>query len=176
MTKTAIPTFIILLLLACPTDLGAQESSVAPGARVRLSVASSPGQLIGEVLALEADTLRLSIEGTNRSLLIRIAEIESLEISRRAQRSWVPVAAVGLLVGAGAGALIGQEVTTDGEAVAEVFYGAIAGGVAGTVAGVSIGKKMGAERWEGMSLPGVGMVLSPVRQAPLSFSFTLTLR
>ena len=38
------------------------------------------------------------------------------------------------------------------------------------------GKKMGAERWEGMSLPGVGMVLSPGRQAPLSFSFTLTLR
>jgi hypothetical protein len=149
-----------LLLAAAATwltltpDLTAQvESEVKVGRRLRVAVTDSvlrspyerPGrlrQLIGTVVAIEPDTLRMAPSPTDPPVAIPRILIYKIELSRGHDRKWA--AGEVALMGGGLGAIASSFLPDDLGVV--VFAG-------GYVLGALIGAVVNHERWVSAWLP-----------------------
>ena len=165
----------ILFVLICifggaPTEMAAQESlPVEPGVRVRVTAPEC--ELRGQAAtfrALRADTLVL---GTTECPL---ASVTRLEVSR--QKS---MAVLGVLVGAGAGALGALALCLAKDCVYEHFNGGrndfsnelpLILGVVGGVAGFFVGRNIKTDRWEEVSLEQLRVSPQPDGGFALGFS------
>ncbi len=132
MRPITITSSVVILLLALPMDLIAQETSaVVPGARVRVTAPEAySSRIIGTVLSINADTLMLSKKELHAPLAISLDSMTRLELSLgrgRSLKKGLKVGAFSLLAGAGAG-YIGALATDDLHPLA---YGAIGAGIGG---------------------------------------------
>ena len=120
---------------------------VGPGSRVRVTIASE-GSRSGEVIALTADSVVIVRSATRDTIGFRRTEISRLEISAGERRNTLKGLGLGVLIGAGTGAILGFASGDDkcGENTclfgdAEFKAGAlgivlgVAGGVIGTITG-----------------------------------------
>ena len=189
-----IPLLLAFFLFTPFADISAQEeSSVVPGARVRITAPSvSARQFIGEVVRVSTDTLvvtaemfRLMVKGapiyTSKRLEVPFASVTRLDVSWGKERNTGKGALVGLLVGGGVGALIGFSEGDDSPDPSPVFsleftaeqkavmLGA-AIGAAGLVIGAAIGANTKTEIWKPVSLDRLNIGLSPQRHGGLALS------
>ena len=148
------PRIIVLtagLILTAPVDLLPQEDAprVAPGDRVLVLTTASRDPYPCTLQAVNADTLVLAAEGQVRPLVLPLADVTRLEVSRGMKSR----AFTGARWGFGIGGLIGMGIgyySTDDwdEAETQGLLGALLGGVAGAVVGGLVGSTMEVERWE----------------------------
>jgi hypothetical protein len=156
-SRILVQTLALVALLHPPLVLHAQSGQMlTSGTRVRIAApAVADTLLVGLVAFHVGDTLTLA-PATRRAQLMEVPllSIERLEVSR-GQRLNGSNAALGAILGGGAGALGGYAAASlsscsgiacgAGEAV-----GAIAGGVVGSLLGALLGAEigLGPERWE----------------------------
>ncbi len=172
MKMLTIFTLVAMFTFTQVYDGSAQEkSSLLPDARVRVW---APGfnskHVTGTILTVVADTLRLGVADQTNPLLIPIASINKIEATKGKKSKIVTGAAVGFLVGAGIGAIIGV-VGHTGEC-SDAPFGCmtmgqevlIVGGVfsiPGLVLGTVIGAITKVDRWEELSLDRIRLESIP---------------
>ena len=106
--RTTFPNSIAILALCLtvPVEASAQrESTIGPGSRLRLS-GPSLARVTGTLRDTTGGMLRLDVRGDSVAVIPRDA-VTNIDVSVGRRSRALPGAAVGLLVGAGIGALIG---------------------------------------------------------------------
>lgn len=191
----SITSFIAVLLSGAFAGLDAQASPpIAPGTRVRVFILA-PGLpagkdiKMGTLVALSADTLLLKrVWGQPGLLAVSRASITQLEVSLGQKSNVDKYSVRGLLIGAGAGALLGAVIGNGFMCSGSGFFacpekqtgtsmavGAGVGGVLGFLIGTGIGAAKGdePERWEEVPLEQIRVGVSPQRHdgVMLSASF-----
>jgi hypothetical protein len=164
---------IVLTLLALPLGARAQAGMTVPrGARIRVvSSAAAAGTVVGSLVSLESDTLRMAAEPDSRIVVLPLRSVTQLEISQ-VKTHPLKYAGIGLLVGAGLGALFGAESKNDSaewSTGAEAVAGAMFFGVLGTLGGLVIGS-IGSEQWVQTDPASVHLAWQPDRGATLTAS------
>ncbi len=154
--------FILSLLFLLPGNLLAQQDSqqILPGVRVRLWAPELRIQkLVGKIVSVDADTLRLNIMDQTAPLAIPISSVTKFEVSRGKSSgarvlSGVGGAGLGFLGGAIVGGGIGgiwsenkYPNSHEGNGLG-IFMGGIIGGGLGTLIGAVIGVQHPPERWQ----------------------------
>jgi hypothetical protein len=164
------------LAVALAAPCAAQDPSLGPGVRVRLSVAASRDQLKGTVQALDRDTL--SVISDDRQLVkVPRASITRLETGWGRKGNARKGLIIGGLIGVGGGLLVCGADDDDffgdfdhstnldtcdgaGEWVAlPLFAGAVYGGI-----GALIGHFIKGDRWVELPLDKVRMSVGPSRR------------
>ena len=148
---------LLVGLLMLPRPVSGQ--TLTPGTRVRVSHPGE-GTRTGTVVALTTDTLEVLLAGRAESAHLPLAQLTRLEVSRGKKRH-MRNAGVGLIVGAGVGAVGGYITGEDdcpqewlcinrptGAFLGGAFFGSL-GGVVGLITGV-----IPTETWERVSLEG----------------------
>ena len=143
----------VALLLPLATVSAQGPTHVAPGTRVRVTVAGPvPRVMIGTCGALTDSTLEI---GPDPSSTIPLAGIARLE-SSRGRRASLWGGGVGLVLGAAVGAAAGCSVNRDdygvfcgGQSDTKVAVGAVLGAAAGAFLG---GRLLRRERWSEVEL------------------------
>lgn len=144
-----------LATLVAPTELSAQ-AAIAPGARIRVTAPEiAKGPITGRVSSTDSAAITLvPLDGGMRSeRVIPLAAVHRLELYRGRSHSPLKGMGTGLLVGSGAGFLLGvASAPGDGGWVCEggecVLMGTLGGALWGTVLGGLIGAAIGSPRWE----------------------------
>ncbi len=160
------------LVLTASIDLFAQqEPPVAPGDRVRVTAWSVvPGRPVGTIVSLGADTCVVALEGRAEPLMLPLASVTRLEVSR-GQRSNVGKGALtGGLIGTALGLLVGGYVSTDPEFFGEDAFAktvAVLGGV-GAGVGLLIGAMSRSDRWQEVPLDRLRVSTVPHRNGGLA--------
>lgn len=145
-----------LALLAAPV-IAQDASSVAVGARVRVSTSSAAEPVIGNVVGLDATTLTLSIKGLAPPTVVARNAITRIEVSRRRSRGRSVL--IGTVTGLGFGALLGLAITDesswlfDNQAENMTVLG-LSGGALGALIGLAAGP--GKDQWTTTSLASAG--------------------
>src|SRR4051812_1760777 len=102
MRRAALVT--LALALGLPLYLAAQAPrSIGPGKRIRLQTQASSSWVIGTILALDVDSLRLRLADTTHAVSIKRGAITRLEVSDSVKSSAGRKALHGLLIGAALG-------------------------------------------------------------------------
>ena len=156
---------VLLVALVVPVTAEAQSSSLAVGARVR--VTSPRDDLKNHVATLtQVRDDSIVIAGHTGSRTIGLDNVTAIDISAGRRSHFLQDAGIGLGVGALAGGFIGyfsyeecdEEgfmacfMVPDSRMESAAFGGAVLGGV-GLVAGAIIGAFRRTDRWEAASLP-----------------------
>ncbi len=147
---------IPVALLVLPTNLLAQATdTLRIGARLRLSVAApAAGTMIGTFAGWQADSLLLDL-GSGTLRVLPVEYINRFEVSRGKKSNAGKGAAVGLLVGAVATALLSSAFCWGHEnpcQVDELFLAFARIAPLPTVLGALIGAAARSERWESIPL------------------------
>ena len=158
----------VLLLLLIPlsfTSLAAQDTLTA-GDKVR--VTTEEERVVGSLVSLDDNQLTLTTEARDSSLVLPLASLTKLEVSR-GQKS---MAGRGALIGLGAGAAVGVgtalvacaggDCNTDGDITGALALGLGAGGaLVGAGIGALIGSSIKVDRWETVPLDRISVSLTP---------------
>ena len=139
---------------------------VPRGSRVRVG---APDRLrapvIGTLVAADAETLMLTGTPSGESVSLPRASVASFELSRGRPRKVLRDAGVGLLVGAGLGALLAAGAHEDNFLFSqseEALIGGIAFGTLGGALGLVVGIfDRGSERWTEIEASRVRVVIAP---------------
>jgi hypothetical protein len=146
----------VVLALCCPlAALDAQDTVLAPGARLRVtSEHRVPRIQTGEYHSLTDTTLVLSRDTS--LLALRLAEISRVEVSR-GRKPGIVGGVVGLLLGAAAGGVLACTANRDdygvfcgGQDDTKLVIGAAIGGAAGAALGALLFRR---ERWTPVAIP-----------------------
>lgn len=160
MSKQFLQCLTAFLAVAAPIALPAQDASVlGAGVRVRLTTpVLQADQQMGNVVSATSDTIVFRSDTNPITRSIPVADISSIEISGGRETHRGRDALYGLVIGGGAGAILGAASykkpdprtcwfmceTRSGDALA----GGIAGGLVGTLVGAFIvGSFDKSERW-----------------------------
>ncbi len=193
MSAPRIVPLVVALVLTASVDLAAQqESTVAPGSRIRVSaptVSSRP--IVGEVVAVHSDTLVIDasawVRGRTQWERLEEAEIPlgsltRLEVSQGKKSNVGKGALIGGLVGAGVGLALGLAASAeDSEGFAPVGpegagdvlgVSAIMGGL-GAGIGALIGAISPGERWKEVPLDRLRIDVTPVASGALGMGVRL---
>ena len=109
--RSALLLLVPLTLLGLPRSaLGAQARRVAPGERVRLDAKNLGGQVTGTLVAWEADTLFVRVEGDAAGLTLMLPADSVTHLDVRRER---PMTAEGLGIGLLAGTLLALVASPD---------------------------------------------------------------
>ena len=143
--------FAALLPLAAAglaTDLGAQSSKVAVGARVRVRAEYPYGEVVGRVERADRQLLRVVQDRTTVGLVVPIRYVQSLEVRRQRTpfQGMQRGALRGAVVGVGAGLLLGALTDDIGT------MGAVGLGV-GAVGGAAYGMRRPGLTWDRIEVP-----------------------
>ena len=177
--------FVGILSLAAAVALADDTVQLASGTRVRVTVPTGGGRLVGTVLALDDKNLTLQVSGRTVTTLqvsgktvtkvLRREDITNVAVSA-GRRSRGRGALNGAAIGAGAGALIGLTKGSDDPAsFLELSAGAKA--LIGVVLLAPIGAVIGAfnppERWKELPKDRIHLSFGPVsgRGAAVSLAF-----
>ncbi len=178
----ALPGITLLALahtLGASTKATAQDMPpVAVGERVRVSTESGATH-VGLVTALSSGALELQGEAGSQPFSVPMASMTRLEVRRQHSK-----AVIGLLVGAGAGALAALAYcgAQEGNCVIVHFNGGrndfsnelpFSLGVVGGVAGALVGRNMKTDRWEGVPLDRLRVSLAPQRDGRIALGFSV---
>lgn len=148
-------TALVVLILCCPlSDLAAQDTTLAPGARLRVTSGQRvPYIETGRYYALTDTNLVLSRDTI--LLPLPLADITRVEVSR-GRKPGIVGGVVGLLLGAAAGGVIACTANRDdygvfcgGQDDTKLVIGAAIGGAAGAALGALIFRR---ERWAEVDL------------------------
>ena len=142
---------------------GQNHSGIAPGDRVRVTRHGTGSPLVGTVLALEGDSLRLKLGGQAAVISIPESAITTVEVRRWHDSYAGSGAATGSLVGAVFGATFGSRIPTrcsgflpdlcsDTHRFALAVVGGVVGVSVGAVVGAVIGSAVHKNTWERVSL------------------------
>lgn len=154
---TRAATAAVILLSGFTSLPAADTTFVQTGDRVRLEApVIRSGKLIGEVAALDGDTLLLLSAAAGPAIPVPTSDIQQIAVSQGKKSN----AILGLIVGAGVGiaASIGLSIWVcnaddDGCTTGQVVWGSL--GVTAITAGLGagIGAVIRTERWQDASLP-----------------------
>jgi hypothetical protein len=176
MNAPRIASLVAALVVAAPfTLLAQQQSLLAPGDRVRVTAPSiGVHEQVCTFSALRRDTA-VVMEG-GRLLALPLASVTKLEVYRGRRSRAGKGAVTGLLVGTGAGVLLGVLDLAQEEGGAEyVLLGwAGLGGGAGALLGALVGAVIRADRWEPVRLYPVRVGLTSQRNGALTVSLSLS--
>ena len=167
------PAVAVLLVLTSTSLVLAQSMEI--GDRVRVHV-SSGDRYTGNVTAIDTESLQLDLSpGASLELVdVDKADLDGLEISRGRSRKTLAGLGLGIVFGAGTGALIAHAETNDDGCFDEatngdcVKMGAVAGAVVGGVLGALIGTIIRTDRWEVVSVGDVGFRIGPGRHGEMA--------
>jgi hypothetical protein len=147
----------IIALGAAQGSANSQEPSpLQPGARVRVKLMERNQWIRGELLALGPDSLLLATETENRLLVLGVPSIDRFQLSQGKRSHTGEGALLGLVVGVGAGLVVGLSFKEDG------FFDVGAGQIAGLTAmfggiGIGVGAATGAlvrtDQWTDVPKP-----------------------
>ena len=103
-----LPSLASLSALLIAGSAGAdQRVPVSLGERIRISpTVLASGSIEGVLVNLEGDTLVMAIESDSQAVVLALGSVRTFEVSRRVTHK-ASYAGIGLLVGAGIGAMIG---------------------------------------------------------------------
>ncbi len=155
MRKITLISLIVFSLLVQSIDLIAQETSqVIPGSRIRVLARDTANDwIIGSLLSLDVDTLRLKSGDQPHASVIHLSSITRLDVSRGRKSQVLAGAAIGFAVGAGVGALLSKG--NSGNDLADRDAALIGAGllaIPGTIIGAIIGGNKSGEKWEKVNL------------------------
>jgi hypothetical protein len=161
MSTTRRWSFTLILPLVV-IAVGAQSAGgqVDSGARVRVTTDSLGQQrLVGTLLSADSDSLRLRSARDHQPVAVSTASVVRLEQSHGRRTRSGHGAAVGALVGGGAGLLLGLIASGENDSWFEIGPGEIAAAsvflaAGGALIGVLIGAASHTERWEPVPVPG----------------------
>jgi len=156
-----------------PGPTGAAQ--LAPGDRIRVEARGIKGEIVGSLLALDSDQLRLIAQKDSDSLVVQRPDIVALARSA-GRHSRGHGAAIGALIGFAVGGVLGL---AGGDDPSSNFFAmtagekALAGGVAGGLVGALVGALVKpAEKWEKLPLEPTVIGLHGSDPAP-GVAFTL---
>jgi len=182
MNAVRIAALLAILASNVAVDLAAQQTAPALklGDRVRVLVPTTEEPYLGTIQALGSDTLLLAIEGDRDPLVLSLADMTSLELSRGVKSRW----ATGAALGAGTLGLIGFAVDCTTSDEESMVWGGGCGdgkytlilGAAGAVIGGLIGSTVKVERWEEIPLDVLRIEASAVSPDGVSVSVSLRLQ
>lgn len=166
----------VLYLLLQAGSLAAQQVSVLPGSRVRVTAATLVAPLVANFLEQRGDTLVLIEESSGRGVWsLPLAQVLKLETTGGDATVNRPYVLTGAAIGAGSGLVAGllfaaaarpsEEGRTYNRPVVGLVGAAIGGGI-----GAFIGSRRRTERWVNVPLPSV-LVLPGRRGVGLSLPF-----
>jgi hypothetical protein len=148
-------------LLMTATAVAEEAPTLAPGARVRVTVTTQEKRVVGQLVSLDEKSLSVRLKDEDAPRVYPRTEIESLDISAgRGSRG--RGALYGALIGALGGAVAlaadnsDDSLFTDGEAAA---IGALFFAPIGAVVGLAVPPR---ERWKDVPLEGVRLTVRPV--------------
>lgn len=151
--------FASVLLLSPLSQASAQIPAIEPGDRVRLQLSRDAGEgrdksqkLIGEVLAVTADSVTLQLHAGTSPIAVEIASIRWLERSLGRPSAGASALRQGALVGTAAAVEV-PIYDSDDPIFDSVGQAALIGAAVGTAAGMIIGAIFPRERWERIQLP-----------------------
>jgi hypothetical protein len=148
--RLAMVPVLMLLLAASDPKQASAASSMLLRSRIRVFGPTVPGSpLTGTLVQVRPDTLVLRANGADQTL--PFSAIDSLQRSKGRKSSTLVGGVVGLIMGAGIGAVTGATSDTPGIAVP---YGVLVLGGAGLGLGLIIGSlnRHGEERWTRVEL------------------------
>lgn len=173
-----------LLMATAGNGLAQEASTVAPGARVRVSLRRDTQtyltreRIIGSLVSVQRDTIVVSERAGRPDLALPIEWARSLEVSRGRKSSAGKGALIGLLSGAAAGVTTALVVCADGECesggvhlkgfVSTVF--GLGGGLFGAGVGALVGGRFHGDRWEKVSIKDLRVGMNPSGGAGLRVS------
>ena len=176
MRYALIVAFVGILSLAAAVALADDTVQLATGTRVRVTVPTGGGRLVGTVLALDDKKLTLQVPGKTDTTVLRREDITKVEVSA-GRRSRGGGALIGAAIGAGAGALIGLAAGSDDpgtfiriSAGGKALFAAIVLAPIGAVVGAAVHP---GERWKELPKDRIRLSLVPVsgRGAAVSLAF-----
>ncbi len=174
MSVPRIASLVAALLLTPLLNLGAQDTLVGPGAKVRVY---APDRLVGIIEELNPDGLLLRLEDRDSPQAIPFASITRLEVSRGKKSRFLKGLGVGLLLGAVSGTAIGFASSDDPpwffSFSAEAAVLGVLGGLAGGVIGGVIGATTKVDRWQELPLDQIRVTLMPYEGPGLTVSATV---
>jgi len=160
-------TLAIIWLVGClPLCLAAQvPGSLGPGERIRLQTESSSSWVIGTILAVDSDAVRLLLSETTRQVEVKRRAIARLEISHSVNSNAGSRVLKGFFIGAAVGAVVGVASGDDPHGFVRFTAGdkAVILGGAGGVLGALLGllSDSSHERWDPLSLGAAHLTLTP---------------
>jgi len=151
MRRTLLLLSGVTVAVSVGRTLVAQTLSVTPGARVRVTTASSKKPYVG-VAESVSDTM-ISITNHRDTTRIPIRAITGVDVSTARKRPmWSKTAPLWMTAAAGAtGAVLGYATTSDDDYFGKEFGAAAAGalgGLVGLIAGIVIAVEVVHETWE----------------------------
>ncbi|KPK78488.1 MAG: hypothetical protein AMS25_15105 [Gemmatimonas sp. SM23_52] len=180
MNASRIALLAAALVLVASADVLAQQARpVAPGDRLRITAPSIVGErLVGTVAELRPDALVLEPEDQLEAVLVPLAAVNKLELSRSKASNVGRGALAGGLFGAGVGLVVG--IAALGEegggldiGVGELISGALVLGGFGAAMGMLLEATAALERWETVPLDRIRVSLKPHTRLALTVSVSL---
>lgn len=163
---------------------GAGTATLGAGTRIRVTAAPPVTATTGVVVSHTADTLVLRTDAHGNTIAVPVAQVTRLDVRGGPRTRKLLGASIGLLVGAGAGALVGQssvdESSCTGSLVCGDSFAASGGAVVGGLAGLLVGTMAGSwstERWNpvaGTPIAGARVGLTRVPGSGLALTTSLT--
>ena len=169
----------VALLLSPAVAWSQDPPTIVPGSRIRITEreGGTSGRRTGTVVTAGADTVVLRLDSGGETRTFSLAKISALEVSRGRHGHVAAGVGLGLLAGAGIGALLGgvfaPEGTEEGVAV-DVAMGAAVGAGAGMLIGGVVGATIKSDRWE--AVPSSGWHVSTLPTGPGRFALALLVR
>ncbi len=161
----------------------ARRGLLAPGARVRLYASQTAdgryGWFVGRIVRWVPDSLTLKPED-DLPVVVPVASITRLEVSRGRRSNWAEGAGIGLLVGAATGAIIGLASDPNCGGFAPCFtaeslaagLAVVFGGVGGVI-GLIIGASTTTERWVEVPLDRLRVSFAPQRDGRFALGLSM---
>lgn len=162
----------IALLLSPVVASSQAPPALVPGSRVRITEKGSKPRA-GAVVTADADTVVLKVDSAGKTATFSVARISELEVSRGIKGHAGNGVLLGLVVGAGAGALVGSLACGGSSSCysgSDDMQGPITlaaaglGAVVGMVTGAVIGSNHKSESWE--AVPSSNWHLGTVPTSP----------
>ena len=151
--------FLLVIALAMPVAVAAQERVPAPEARVR--VTTDDGRFVGKWLGRTGDSLSI-MDSRNEPMGFAAVSVRNLEVSAGRKRQTGSGAIVGLATGFVGGLITAAVLCNDGCGDLHGFVLVAVGGIGaagGLLIGAIVGSQIRTERWESVPL-NVGLRLS----------------
>jgi hypothetical protein len=192
MMAVRIASLAAAIVLAAQVDSLAQQATLAPGARVRVSAPAVAGQrLEGTVARLDADTIVVRSVGWGTDLAVPLGSVTALDVSRGQKSRALRFGGIGAAIGAVVGTflMIVDEGTSapnvhinDEEApiewVARPVWQKVRYPLLSAAAGFGIGAIVGVafpgERWEAVPLEGLRVSVTPQPASGINLSASFT--
>lgn len=184
----AVTVAVLAIAIASPAAIAQSHGSVAPtlvaGTRIRVTAAPPVTGLTGVVVSHTAETLAFRADDHGNTISVPVVQVTRLDVSGGRKTRKLLGASVGLAVGAGLGALVGQskaeKANCTGSSVCGDAFVAAGGAVVGGLGGLILGTMLGAwstERWTPVASTviaraSVGLAPAPGTRVALTTSIT----